>query len=74
MIEYCLVSIAKMQEIKMQTLTHNLQMVRAETHEEEPSISMVSKSGVATNEDKGDNLNTELWIHKVLEKKDRFSL
>ena len=37
----------------MQTLTQNLQMVRAETREEDTSVNVVTRSGATTNEDKG---------------------
>ena len=64
--------IAKMQEKNMETPTQNLQMVRAETREEDPSMNVVTRSGVATNEDKGKKLTTDVWIYKAPKKKKDF--
>lgn len=49
-------------------------MVKAETHEEDPSVNVVTRSSVATNEDKGENLNAAIWIRKAPEKKYGFYL
>ena len=53
----------------MQTLTQNTHMVRAETREEDPSVIVVTRSGVATNEDRGKQPATDVWICKEPKKK-----
>ena len=63
-----------MQEKKTQTPTQKLQMVRAETCEEDPSVNVLTRSGVATNEDKGKQPATDVWICKTLENKEGFNL
>lgn len=42
-----------MHEKNTQTPTQNIQMMRAEPHEEEPSINIVMRSGITIGEDKG---------------------
>lgn len=51
--------IAKMLEKKNQQTTQNIQMMRAEPREEDHSINIVMRSGIATGEDKGKQLETE---------------
>ena len=41
-------------------------MVRVETREEAPSVNVVTRSVVATNEDKVKQLATSVWIYKAL--------
>lgn len=56
------------------TETQNIQMVRTENHEEDPSVNVVTVSGVTTNEDKGNKISIDVWMHKSLENKEVFNL
>ena len=47
MIEDCLVLIAKMQE-KQQIQTQNVQLVKAESRDDGPSINVITRSGIST--------------------------
>ena len=44
-------------------------MVCAETHEEDPNVNVVTRNGVATNEDKGKNLPLRYGSRKHLKTK-----
>lgn len=51
-IEDFLVLIAKMHEKKNQQWMQNIQMMRSEPHEDNPSINILTRSGAITGEDK----------------------
>lgn len=59
-----------MQEKKTQTQqpTQNIQMMRSETHEDGPSVNIVTWSGIATGADKGKKLEENVWVHKAVDR------
>ena len=52
-IKDCLVLISKMREKKAQQPMQNIQMMREESHEEDHSINIITRSGMVIGEDKG---------------------
>jgi len=58
----------------MQQPTQNIRMMREEPCEEDHNINIVTRSGIATREDKGKWLETKGWVHKAAEKEVGFDL
>lgn len=65
-----------MQEKKNQQSTQNIEMMRSEPHENDPSVNIVTWSGVATSEDKvkGKQLKSDSWFRKASKKNVGFDL
>lgn len=63
-----------MQENKTETPMQNIQMMRVEPHEEEPSINIVMWSGVSTREDKWKQSKNGGGVRKVVEKEVGFDI
>jgi len=47
------------------TPTQNVQMMKAEPHEEDPNVNMVLRSGANTGEDKGKQPGEDTWARKA---------
>ncbi len=43
-------------------------MMRSEPHKDGPSVNIVMRSGVATREDKGKQLEANVWVRKAANK------
>jgi len=54
--------------------TQKLQMMRAEPCEEDPTMNIVSQSGMMTSKDKGKQPEKSEWVRKALEKEVGFDL
>lgn len=65
-----------MQEKKMQPRQpmQNIRMMRAEPHEEDHSINIVTRSGMTIGVDKGKQPETDGWVCKAAEKEIDFDL
>ena len=56
------------------TLTQNIQMMRVEPCEEDPSVNMVLRSGATTGGDKRKKKGEDSWVRKAPTKKPEFEL
>lgn len=64
-IEECLVLIVKMCEKRNKNPPTNIQMMTTEPREDEQHINIVTRSGVATGDDKGKKIVEEIWLRKT---------
>jgi len=61
-----------MQEKKTETPTQNIQMMKVESRNQEPSVNILTRSGAKTSVDKAEGNHTvaNVWVQKSPEKKD----
>lgn len=49
-------------------------MMRSKLHEEGPSVNIVMRSSIDTREDKGKQLEENVWVRKAVDKETRFDV
>jgi len=63
-----------MQEKKTKRPTQNIQMMRSEPREDDPSVNIMIRTGIATGEDKGKHPEENGWVRKATKKEVGFNL